>query len=247
MSIRAILFDLDNTLYPASSGVMESIDRRIGEYVQQRLGMSETEAHEVRRHFYSTYGTTLRGLQQRYGFADTEDYLRYVHNVAIEDLLPRDAELDAALSRLTVPKVIFTNSPHEHAERVLEAIGIAHHFERIFDLRYFNFVAKPDPSSYTHVLDQLGVQGHQTLLFEDTPHNLGPARALGMTTLLICDSALLCADADYHVPDVLTGLQIAEQLIAPAPALPPLAPRRRERVPRQSRDSGSGGATATRR
>jgi putative hydrolase of the HAD superfamily len=237
MGIRAILFDLDNTLYPASSGVMEHIDRRIGEYVQQRLGLPEEEALEIRRHFYATYGTTLRGLQQRYGFADTEDYLSFVHNVAIEDLLQQNAELDAALSRLTVPKVIFTNSPREHAERVLRQIGIAHHFEQLFDLRYFNFVAKPDPAAYEHILEKLGVAGHETLLFEDTPHNLGPARALGMTTLLICDGAELCADADYHVPDVMSGLLIAERLIHAPDALPPAPPRRRERARRRTHDS----------
>ncbi len=233
MSIRAILFDLDNTLYPASSGVMEQIDRRIGEYVQQRLGLGAEEAQAVRRHFYTTYGTTLRGLQQRYGFADTEEYLNFVHDVAIEELLQQNGDLDAALGRLPVPKVIFTNSPREHAERVLNRLGIAHHFEQLFDLRYFNFVGKPDPAAYEHILEKLGVAGREALLFEDTPHNLGPAKALGMTTLLICDGSQLCADADYHVPDVMSGLRIAERLIGVSESLPPAplpAPRQRERV-----------------
>jgi putative hydrolase of the HAD superfamily len=60
MTIRAILFDLDNTLYPASSGVMQQLDRRIGEYVQERLGLSSDEATALKRHYYATYGTTLR-------------------------------------------------------------------------------------------------------------------------------------------------------------------------------------------
>ncbi|WP_026370068.1 pyrimidine 5'-nucleotidase [Kallotenue papyrolyticum] len=225
MGIRAILFDLDNTLYPASSGVMQQIDRRIGDFVRQRLGLSEAEAQAVREHFYATYGTTLRGLQQRYGFVDTEEYLRFVHNVAIEQLLERNAALDRALGRLAVPKVIFTNSPREHAERVLRAIGVAHHFEQIFDLRYFNFVAKPDPAAYRHVLERLGVAGDEALFFEDTPHNLAPARALGMVTLLICDGSFVCPDADYHVPDILSGLAIAERLIADGQPRPSTARR----------------------
>ena len=39
MPISAVLFDLDNTLYPASSGVMKGIDIRITEYVQNLLGI----------------------------------------------------------------------------------------------------------------------------------------------------------------------------------------------------------------
>lgn len=231
MTIRAMLFDLDNTLYPATSGVMQSIDRRIGEYVQQRLGVSEAEALQIRRHYYATYGTTLRGLQQNHYDVETDEYLRFVHDIAIEEFLKWDGALDAALERLPVTKVIFTNSPREHAERVLRALGLAHHFARMFDLRYFNFIGKPDPACYQHILDELGVTGAEALLLEDTAHNLDPAKALGMTTILIGDPAQTYSAADYHVEHVLRGLEIAEGLIAPrVTVLPTPAPRRKTPV-----------------
>lgn len=224
MTIRAMLFDLDNTLYPASSGIMQHLDRRIGEYVEQRLGLTEAEALQARRDFYTTYGTTLRGLQRHYRDVETEDYLQFVHNVAIEELLQLDEKLDAALARLPARKVIFTNSPREHAERVLKTLGITHHFERIFDLRYFNFVGKPDPQCYQHILDQLGIEGTEALLVEDTPHNLPPAKELGMTTILICDEPTPCPTADYIVPDVLTALDVAEPLLTPRVTRMPVQP-----------------------
>jgi putative hydrolase of the HAD superfamily len=231
MTIRAILFDLDNTLYPASSGVMQTIDRRIGEYVQQRLGLPEEEALRLRHHFYTTYGTTLRGLQQYYADVETEEYLQFVHNIEVDRLLQFDAELDVALSRLHVPKIIFTNSPREHAERVLSAMQIAHHFERIFDLRYFNFVSKPDPACYEHVLDDLGIDGSEALLLEDTPQNLAPAKALAMTTILISELPRDCDVADYQVPDVLAGLAITQTLIEPhLSLLPPSISTPKQRV-----------------
>ena len=236
MTIRAILFDLDNTRYPASSGVMQGIDRRIGEYVEQRLGLSAPEAAEIKRHYYTTYGTTLRGLQEHYGPVETDDYLRFVHDVGIEELLRFDAELDAALARLAVPKVIFTNSPREHAERVLTAMGLTHHFERIFDLRYFEFAGKPNPACYELVLEQLGVTGPETLFLEDTPQNLGPARALGMATMLICDGTTHCPDADYHPATIAEALEIAETLIQPKLELLP-QPVRQPRVPVRVRRS----------
>jgi putative hydrolase of the HAD superfamily len=231
MTIRAILFDLDNTLYPASSGLLQQLDRRIGEYVQERFGLSSVEAAELKRHYYATYGTTLRGLQQHYNHVETDEYLQFVHDIALDAYLQYDAELDASLKHLSVCKVIFTNSPREHAERVLKAMGLAHHFERIFDLRYFNFVAKPNPECYQHILDQLGIKGSEALLMEDTAHNLPPAKALGMTTMLICDAGQTCADADYVIEDLQSALSIAETLVQPEmTALPATGQRVKEPV-----------------
>ncbi len=213
MNIRAILFDLDNTLYPASSGVMARIDQRIGEYVEQRLGIGAEEALVMRRTYCETYGTTLRGLLHHYGDIETDEYLEFVHNIEIEEMLRFDAALDAALAALDVPKIIFTNSPREHAERVLKALGLAHHFERVFDLRHFNLIGKPDPAAYRQVLDYVGVPGSAVLLLEDSAHNLPPAKALGMTTMLVGELLPMHPDADYHVPNILEALDIAQVLV----------------------------------
>ncbi len=220
MSIRALLFDLDNTLYSHSSGVMQGIDRQIGEYLQQRLGLSEQDALTTRRDYLNTYGTTLRGLQHHYGEVETEEYLHYVHDIGVENLLRFDEQLDFALARLPARKVIFTNSPREHAERVLAAMDVAHHFERIFDLRYFEFVGKPEPSAYRHILEQLEVGGDEALLLEDTAANLDPAKALGMTTILIAPEPRDYPAADFQAPDVLAALRLAEPLLAAQHARP---------------------------
>ena len=62
MPLSAVLFDLDNTIYSAASGVMKGIDVRITEYVQNLLGLEIEQARELRQHYYMTYGTTLNGL-----------------------------------------------------------------------------------------------------------------------------------------------------------------------------------------
>jgi putative hydrolase of the HAD superfamily len=223
MSIQAIVFDLDNTLYPASSGVMQQIDRRIGEYVEQRLGISAEDALELRRTYCETFGTTLRGLLHYYTDIETEEYLRFVHDIRIEALLHFDPKLDAALAAVPARKVIFTNSPREHAERVLQAQGLLHHFERIFDLRYFDLVGKPDPACYQHVLDYLEIPGTDALMLEDSAFNLPPAKALGMTTMLVGTHAPASPEINYRVADVLQALDIARSLTTPSELVAPLA------------------------
>ena len=212
MPISAVLFDLDNTIYPASSGMMKGIDTRITEYVQNLLGLEIEQARELRQQYYRTYGTTLHGLQRHHA-VDPEHYLNHVHDLAIESFLASDAELDHLLSELTATKAIFTNSPGEYARRVLRVMGIERHFEHIFDIRFSGFRPKPDPLVYQSVLDALGVAGSEAILVEDSPQNLPPASALGMTTILVgtpskADAAL----ADYVTPDVLAAVRIALKL-----------------------------------
>ena len=213
MPISTVLFDLDNTIYPASSGMMKGIDIRITAYVQNLLGLDIEQAQKLRQHYYRTYGTTLSGLQRHHG-VDAEHYLGHVHDLAIESFLASDAELDHLLSELTVTKAIFTNSPAEYAQRVLRAMGIERHFTHIFDVRFSNFRPKPDPVVYQSVLDALGVAGSAAILVEDSPQNLPPARALGMTSILVgTPSAADAMLADYVTPDVLAAVRIALGLI----------------------------------
>lgn len=219
MALQMILFDLDNTIYPASNGLMKSIDRRIGEFLEQRLGLDEEQALALRRSYYQEFGTTLRGLRHHHSEIETESYLEYVHTLAIEAFLVSDKHLGELLDALPLRKAIFTNSPVEHAERVLETLGLAQSFERIFDIRFCEFVGKPDPQSYHRVLDALDMEGQDVIFVEDTAHNLVPAAQLGMTTILISGDLTVSPLADYVVPDVVAAVDLIRRLLIEKPAL----------------------------
>lgn len=214
MAISVVLFDLDNTLYPSSNGLMQHLDLRIGNFFEETFKLSPEDSLRLRRQYYSEFGTTLRGIQHHHGDVDTESYLRYVHDLAFEDFLIADALLDAALGALPARKIVFTNSPREYAERVLASLGIAHHFERIFDVRFFDFVCKPDPSCYERVLDELGIEGTEAIMIEDMAKNLPPASHLGITTILLQAPDQPADLADYVVPDVLSAVELAGRLLS---------------------------------
>jgi putative hydrolase of the HAD superfamily len=214
MPLSTVLFDLDNTLYPASSGLMHTVDTRITEYVQNLLGVDPAEAMQLRRQYFVDYGTTLRGLQQHHA-VDPEDYLAYVHDLALESFLASDAELDHLLSEVGATKAIFTNAPGDYARRVLATLGIERHFESVFDIRFHGFQPKPDPAAYCRVLAALRACGEEVVFLEDTPCNLQPARALGMTTILISDAPQHNGSvADYVAPDILAALRVVRDLEA---------------------------------
>ena len=60
--IRDWIFDLDNCLYPASTGLFALIDERMTAYIERLLDVGPEEARRVQKHHFHTHGTTLAGL-----------------------------------------------------------------------------------------------------------------------------------------------------------------------------------------
>ena len=79
-SIDCWIFDLDNSLYPASANLFELIDVRMGEYIAKRLGCTAAEARIVQKGFFRDHGTTLAGLMKEHG-VEPRDFLDYVHDI----------------------------------------------------------------------------------------------------------------------------------------------------------------------
>jgi len=184
--ISYILFDLDDTLYPRHAGVMDQIRDRMLIYLRSRLNLSPDEADALRRHYFQTYGTTMRGLQINYQI-DTEEYLDYVHNIPLHNYLTANARLDSVLACISETKVVFTNSSREHAAKVLDLLGIRHHFDRIIDVRDVGYESKPHPAAYLLACELLGALPEECVMVDDNTRNLHPAKALGMTTVLVLD------------------------------------------------------------
>lgn len=126
----------------------------------------------------------MRGLQLNHHI-DPEEFLRYVHDIPLDQYLRPNPELDAALASIPQEKVIFTNASREHAEQVLEQLGIRRHFSRIVDVRDMDYESKPQAPAYRRVCELLSVDPANCLLVEDNVRNLQPAKALGMTTVLV--------------------------------------------------------------
>jgi len=207
MRARAFLFDLDNTLYPAHAGVTEALEERMNAYVQQVSGLPHQDAVALRQHYFVTYGTTLRGLQLHH-HVDIETYLHTVHDFDMPRFVKPNPALVELMATITVPMAIFTNSPREHAERALAALGLTHLKMPIIDIRMINFLPKPHPSAYQIALQALDVPAEGTVFFEDTLHNLRHAKALGMTTVYIPHQfGMPVPDyVDYSFPDALSAI-----------------------------------------
>jgi len=175
------IFDLDNTLYPASCGLFAQIDRKMQEFIRNLLGVEADEAHRLQKEYFHRYGTTLYGLMECHD-VDPVGYLDYVHAVDFSPVLA-DPDLDGALAQLQGRKFIFTNGPASHVMEVLSRLGVGAHFDGIFDIEAANFLPKPKPVVYRRLLDRHEIDPAKAVMIDDLPKNLAPAAALGMATV----------------------------------------------------------------
>ena len=214
---RFLVCDLDDTLYPTSAGIMPAVGQRINRYMIERVGIPPDEAKLLRRLYFNQYGTTMRGLIVNYGI-DPEDYLAFVHDLPLEEYIRPNPALGAMLSAIPLRKVVFTNASREHAGRVLGILGVGGHFERIIGVRDFGYYSKPNPEAYQSILQILGARPAECIMVEDAARNLAPAKALGMTVVLVDGGAppLDCAsgDVDVCIGDILGLAEAIRPLLA---------------------------------
>lgn len=185
MAFTTLFFDLDDTVYANTTGLWPAIRARMGKFMHERLGLAEAEVPALRRSYFETYGTTLRGLQIHHQ-VDADEYLAYVHDLPLEDYIGPDEALRNLLLSLPEQKWIFTNADADHARRVLKILQVGDCFSGIVDLRATGFACKPEPEAYRLALELAGEQdARRCVMLDDSPSNLASARAMGLFTILV--------------------------------------------------------------
>lgn len=193
MGWRTLFLDLDDTLYPGSSGVWQAIGVRIHKYMVQRVGLAPEDADRLRGSYLDAYGTTLNGLVANF-HVDPLDYLEFVHDIPVEEMLEPDPFLRQLLASLAQRKIVFTNANRRHADRVLKCLGIADVIDAIADLFALEMTNKPEAAAYQKAMALAGEPDPTAcVIVDDMLRNLIPAGRLGMTTVLISSN-------DVHAP-----------------------------------------------
>ncbi len=184
MGLQYLILDLDNTLYPKSSGMLQSIDARIDEFIAKTIALAPEQIAGIRYDYFKRYGTTVGGMVVNHG-TDPDAYFRYAYDVRIERFIKPDPELRQVLAGIDLTKVVFSNSPMEYVENVLRFLGVREIIAAVYDIRFCNYMGKPDPQSYQKVLEDLGTPGEECVFVDDVEANLYGAAAVGITPVLL--------------------------------------------------------------
>ena len=181
--IKTWIFDLDNTLYSADSGIFQQVHTLMGNFVSKHLKIELKKAKELQKKYYKQHGTTLKGMMDNHN-VDPDIFLSEVHNLDYSIVEPNH-ELNEQLEKLEGRKIIYTNANRQHADNVLKRLELTHMFKEIFDIKNANYIPKPEISPYIQIIDDYDINPTSAIMFDDIAKNLVPAKNVGFTSVWI--------------------------------------------------------------
>jgi len=198
--LDTLIFDIDDTLYPISSGFSDHRNGPIvAKFMVDELGFAtEAEALALRTTMFQKYHSTLKGLK----VASEEGLLpkpfelyslgRYwaEHCDFAGHLAPNPALAEQLheLKDLGYNMCVFTNAPKAYGLKCLEQLGIKDAFPdaNIYGVEDVMPHCKPEAAAFQKVLDGVGAKSPETcVMFEDSMKNIRTCKALGMRTVLV--------------------------------------------------------------
>ena len=203
--VETWVFDLDNTLYPPEIRLFDQIEVRMTNWVQDALSVDKDEADRLRRHYWSTYGTTLAGLMREHDI-DPTPYLTDVHDISFDALKP-DARLADAIGALPGRRIVYTNGSAPYAEQVIDARGLTGLFDAVYGVEHAEFRPKPERAAFEKVIARDGFHPASAAMFEDEPRNLAAPHDLGMATVHVAPEPVAADHIHHHTPDLAAFLE----------------------------------------
>lgn len=211
------LFDYDLTLYTSEERyVLDSLDKRITEYVQKTLNENFENASRIRKEYLAEYGTTLAGLRICHGVLP-DDFFDFIHVPEYLIYPPFSKERKAILESLPGKKIVFTNGRADWCEAGLLSMKIDSLFDAVFDLKAMDWEGKPASSAYEKMESflknlNLNVCSKNIVFLDDACRNLQEAKAKGWTTVLVAQN-LKDEFADYSISSILELPQILPSIL----------------------------------
>jgi len=190
-ALKAVLFDMDNTLFDFVAAKLEAC-REILSYIGREKGDMAREPSEL-------FGYFLRGT---YGFEDYEnirDYMQERNLFTAQsyrecceiyereklqnlELYPAVTDTLDKLKGLGLKLVVITDADRHHALARLTRVGLLNYFDLLVAADMTG-TQKPDPAHFLFALEAIGIKPGETLVVGDSiKRDMAPARKLGLKT-----------------------------------------------------------------
>ena len=184
-NIDCWIFDLDNTLYPASTDLFAQVCEKMSTYIVNTLDVDKAKADKIRYEYWQKYGTSLAGLMKNFKI-DPDHFLEVVHDIDFS-VLSKDLNLSNSLNKLPGRKLVYTNGTAPYAREVLKYRGLTDVFDEIYGIEDAAYVPKPFPEAFEIVFSKANIIHRKSAMFEDEVRNLEVPFKLGLKTILVSD------------------------------------------------------------
>lgn len=197
LELDAAILDLDGTLVDTLGDFTEALGRMLAELALPAVGPepvsrmvgkgSEHLLVSVLNYAFAQQGRELSAIEMEAIYARAwPAYQRHYQDVNGQRarVYPGVCEGLEALSRAGLRLACVTNKPTAFAAALLDATGLAHHFEQLAGGDAFER-KKPDPQPLLRTCAALGTTPRRTLMIGDSANDAQAARAAGCPVLLV--------------------------------------------------------------
>ncbi|KAJ0475435.1 putative pyridoxal phosphatase [Helianthus annuus] len=226
LKYECLLFDMDDTLYPMSTGLNYACRKNIEEFMSTYLNIEESQVPDMCLDLYREHGTTMAGLKALGYKFDDDAYHAFVHGTLPYLALKPDLVLRNLLLSMPQQKIIFTNADKAHAARVLNRLGLEDCFEGIICFETLNthpvkevetqndggmnnssdesatrIICKPALESFQAATVIANLDPNKTIFFDDSVRNIATAKTAGFQTVIVGRSSLV-SGADHALSSI---------------------------------------------
>ena len=192
-NLKAVIFDIDSTLYTSAAYAHEQVDCQVRHFAELR-GMSHDEARKLVSDFRHKWAQEHDG--QKISLGNLLTYFDIPIEESIEwrktllepaDFLSRDERLISALTKLKskYSMICVTNNPVFPARKTLEAVGVSEFFPEIIGLDTCH-VSKPHEKPFLLAAEKTGASLEECISVGDRYDiDLALPMELGMGGILV--------------------------------------------------------------
>ncbi len=230
--IKAVIFDLDNTLVDFMSMKRQAIAAAIQSMIDAGLGLSPAAVQERINAIYKERGIEFQNVfdQLLYDVFQKVDYkilsagivaYRRAREAALVSYPHVNMTLLALLKR-GIKLAVVSDAPSREAWLRLCYLNLQHVFDVVVTFEDTGQY-KPGPAPFLRALSGLGVQAHETLMIGDWPErDVVGAATVGITTVFARYGdtfGTLHSGAKYEVNDISELLTVIDAENAPGGAV----------------------------
>ncbi len=225
MMIKAIVFDLDNTLVDFMRMKEEAVNSAIEAMIDAGLDMTKEEAYKKIFEIYDREGIEdqqvfNKFLMENFGYIDFRilaagivGYRRAKEAALV--LYPHVQYTLMQLLRRGLRLAVVSDAPRLQAWTRLAQVGLHHFFEVVVAFEDTG-ERKPSPKPFRFALERLGLEPGETIMVGDwAERDITGAAKIGMITVFARYGdtfGTVNSGADYEIDDIIELLKIVDNL-----------------------------------
>ena len=185
---KAIIWDLDNTLYRITPEFADILDSVMAQALIEDLGVKldfETAKAKVKES-YRIYRDGGEIFYRDYGINPRDLFIAYHRRKPVEKIVPYD-NLLAKIEKVPAEQYVFTASDRYASEKILKHLGLYEFFkDRYYSVEDFGVYKKnEDARVYREFCRKINADPTDCVFVDDSYSNLEFAKEAGMTTVRI--------------------------------------------------------------